>query len=428
MKVEQLYDLYLNASGVSTDSRHIKKGNLFFALSGPNFNGNTFAGDALDKGANYAVIDDPNFKISEKCIVVDNALQALQHLANYHRKKVKAKIIGITGSNGKTTSKELINTVLSTTYKTYATEGNLNNHIGVPLTLLRIKPEIEYAIIEMGANHMGEIKSYCKVAEPDYGIITNIGKAHIEGFGSLEGVKKAKSELYRFIATKRGGTAFVNLDHDYLIKLAKGINNVITYGTSGNADYRGQLTASDPFLEVIFYGSEEVEIKSQLIGNYNLENIILAATIGDYFNVPAGHIKKGIENYVPSNNRSQIIKKERNTIILDAYNANPSSVKVALESFYQQKSSKKVAIIGDMLELGKNSFTEHYEIAKQAEKMHLHKLALVGSEFAALEGKIDAHFFPTVADCKIWFDQQFFTDTTILIKGSRKIGLEKLVL
>ena len=423
MKIEQLYNLYKNSSGVSTDTRNIQKDNLFFSLSGDNFNGNKFAGEALEKGAVYSIIDDPQYKTSEHCILVKDVLLVLQELAHFHRRKLRAKFIAITGTNGKTTSKELMKAVLSTTFKTYATEGNLNNHIGVPLTLLRISEEIEYAIIEMGANHVGEIRAYCKIADPDMGIITNIGKAHLEGFKSPAGIKKAKGELYEYIKGSRGA-AMVNIDHPYLLQMAKGIDHIITYGTASNADYPAKFISANPFVKIEFEGTN---IESRLVGKYNSENIILAAAVGRYFNVRVGDIQKGIEQYTPGNNRSQTIEKDSNTFILDAYNANPSSVKAAIQSFSEMQGKQKVAVFGDMLELGKDSFTEHLQIAKLAEAGKFHKLILVGNEFGAVAHKVEAIHFDSVADCKVWFDQQYFTNTLFWIKGSRKIGLEILI-
>ncbi len=333
MQIEELYAIYEQYPSVQTDTRKLKPGDIFFALKGGNFNGNQFAKQALDAGAAYAVIDEKQFEIAGKTVLVEDVLTSLQQLAKFHREQFynldngkQVPFIGITGSNGKTTTKELIHAVLSSTYKTYTTEGNLNNHIGIPLTLLKVKRDAEMVVIEMGANHIGEIAGYCKYAQPTHGLITNCGKAHLEGFGSLEGVKKGKGELYDHLRTLTHGYAFVMWDYDYLQEMSKGISGIIKYGTSNEAHIIGKVKQSNPFLEVdILQGLDNGPIATQLVGDYNLPNVLAAITVGKTFKVSEEKIKAAIANYVPSNSRSQLIEKGKSKIILDAYNANLSS-------------------------------------------------------------------------------------------------------
>ena len=340
MQLEELYTIYKQYPSVQTDTRKLKVGDIFFALKGDNFNGNAFAKQAIETGAAYAVIDEAAFEIPGKTILVNDVLIALQQLAKHHRKQFTIPFIAITGSNGKTTTKELIYTVLSSTFITYATEGNFNNHIGVPLTLLKIKEDAEIAIIEMGANHLKEIESYCEYAQPSHGLITNCGKAHLEGFGSIEGVRKGKGELYDYLRSNNG-TAFVMWDYDYLREMSNGITTIIKYGTAG-ADIEGQVVTGEHFLEVAFTkGLNVAPIKTQLVGDYNLPNVLAAAITGKFFNIPDAIIKKAIEKYIPSNSRSQLIEKATNKIILDAYNANPSSMKLAIENFAKLHTADK---------------------------------------------------------------------------------------
>ncbi|MBI2730408.1 MAG: UDP-N-acetylmuramoyl-tripeptide--D-alanyl-D-alanine ligase, partial [Sphingobacteriales bacterium] len=361
MTVEKLYKIYLQYPSVQTDTRKLKAGDLFFALKGANFNGNLFAEQALEKGAAYVIVDEAIEGADERIIKVDDVLTTLQQLAKHHRQQFTIPFLAITGSNGKTTTKELIHVVLSSQYKTYTTEGNLNNHIGVPLTILKIKGDAEIAVIEMGANHQKEIASYCTYALPDYGLINNCGKAHLEGFGGVEGVRKGKGELYDHIRTN-GGTIFINTDYNYLKEMSKGIAKKISYGTA-DADTTGHLLESEPFLKVIITSDENIgTIQTQLVGNYNLPNVLAAVATGKYFKVPAEKIKSAIENYAPSNSRSQLIEKGTNKIILDAYNANPSSMKVAIENFAKIHADKKVLLIGAMAELGDDSIKEHEDI------------------------------------------------------------------
>ncbi|MDQ6756927.1 MAG: UDP-N-acetylmuramoyl-tripeptide--D-alanyl-D-alanine ligase, partial [Bacteroidota bacterium] len=351
MEIEDLYKLYLQHPSIKTDTRKIKSGDIFFALKGENFNGNSFAKQALDAGAAYAVIDEEVNIADERLIRRDDVLLTLQQLAKHHREQFSIPFIAITGSNGKTTTKELVHAVLSSSYKTYTTEGNLNNHIGVPVTILKIKSDAEIAVIEMGANHQKEIEDYCSYVLPTHGLITNIGKAHLEGFGGIEGVRKGKGELFDFIR-ENNGTAFINCDDNYIKEKSAGIKNCITYGTT-EGSVIGIAISSTSFLEVeITRGADIKTIKTQLVGEYNLPNILAAVAIGKYFNVPEQKIKAAIENYIPSNSRSQLIKKEGNTIIMDAYNANPASMKAAIENFANMAGANKILMLGAMMELG----------------------------------------------------------------------------
>ena len=363
---------------------------------------------------------------------MDDVLITLQQLAKYHRQQFSTlsrnggiPFIAITGSNGKTTTKELIHSVLSTTYQTYTTEGNLNNHIGVPLSILKIKDDAEMAVIEMGANHIGEIASYCQIALPTHGLITNCGKAHLEGFGSEEGVRKAKGELFDYLRTLTHGYAFVMWDYDYLQKMSKGISGIIKYGTSGDAHVIGKVAKNDPLLEVeINQGLNEQNIKTQLVGEYNLPNVLAAVTVGKFFKVPEAKIKSAIENYTPSNSRSQLIQQGTNKIILDAYNANPSSMKLAIENF-SKIPGDKVLILGSMAELGKESEKEHIALIEQIKNYKWKHVALAGDEFQ----KTDHPFlqFKNSSEVKDWLLKQKFENTNILIKGSRSMQMEKTI-
>jgi len=419
-----LYKLYKQYPSVQTDTRKLKKGDIFFALKGENFNGNSFARQALDAGAAYAVIDEEQFAVPGKTILVENVLLALQQLAKHHREQFRIPFIAITGSNGKTTTKELVHAVLSASFKTYTTEGNLNNHIGVPLTILKIKADAEIAVIEMGANHRGEIASYCEYALPTHGLITNCGKAHLEGFGGVEGVRKGKGELFDHLR-KHNGTAFVMQDYDYLKEMSNGISNVTTYGTR-NAGVQGTLVKSEPFLEVsISKGALINSISTQLVGAYNLPNVLAAVAVGHYFNVPDEKIKTAIENYAPSNSRSQLIKKGTNTIILDAYNANPSSMKLAIENFAALQADKKVMMLGAMAELGEESLAEHKAILELIGQYHWDKVVLVGGDFLKIE-----HPYLQFADAlkaKEWLAEQQPEHTYLFIKGSRSMQMEKVL-
>ncbi|SDY02241.1 UDP-N-acetylmuramoyl-tripeptide--D-alanyl-D-alanine ligase [Lutibacter oricola] len=415
MKIKQIHKLFIESNLVDTDTRNIRKGSLFFALKGDNFNGNKFADDAIKKGASYAIIDEKKYE-SLNTILVNNVLETLQELANFHRKQLNIPIISLTGSNGKTTTKELINCVLSTTYKTSATKGNLNNHIGVPLTLLSMDSSTEIGIVEMGANHLNEIEFLSNIAEPNIGYITNFGKAHLEGFGGVEGVIKGKSELYDFLR-KTEGKAIVNSNDDLQIKQSKGIETI-----EFNSN-QIELLEVNPFVKVKY---KNKIIQSKLIGSYNYTNISAAIAFGNYFNVELSNIKNAIENYFPTNNRSQIIEKNSNQIILDAYNANPSSMKVALENLNTLKTSSKIVFLGDMFELGETSKYEHQSIAKLATSFNFDKVFLIGKAFSTTNVK-NAFVYDSFESLKKSIDINTITNTTILIKGSRGMALERIL-
>mgnify|MGYP000911626780 CR=1 FL=1 len=414
MTIENLHTLFLKHQLIDTDTRKIRRNSLFFALKGDNFNGNKFANEALNKGASYAIIDEAEYN-GDHTILVENVLNTLQQLANFHRKQLNIPIISLTGSNGKTTTKELINAVLSKKYKTSATTGNLNNHIGVPLTLLSMTSETEIGIVEMGANHLKEIELLCKIAEPNFGYITNFGKAHLEGFGSVEGVVKAKSELYDFLRNN-GAKAFVNSDDVKQVQQSKGIE-IITFNNE-----KIQFIEANPFVTVQF---KKTLIKSQLIGKYNYQNIAAAIAIGNYFNVEVNEMKDAIENYIPSNNRSQIIQKGTNKIILDAYNANPSSMQAALENFKQLEDSSKIVFLGDMFELGNESTLEHQKIAELATSFHFKEVYLIGKAFSTTNVK-NAFIYDSFEAFKT-SKMNPILNATILIKGSRGMALERIL-
>jgi len=425
VRIEELYQIFLKHPSVQTDTRKLKPGDVFFALKGPNFNGNLFAGQALEAGAAYAVVDEAPVAGDDRIIRVNDALQTLQELAKYHRQQFNIPFIAITGSNGKTTSKELVYAVLSTHFRTYTTQGNLNNHIGVPLTLLSVRQNAEMAVIEMGANHQKEIESYCRYTMPTHGIITNAGKAHLEGFGGVEGVKKGKGELYDFLRANNG-TAFLYADYDYLISMSAGIPHVIKYGTDEGI-VQGKVSSGAPFLTVaITKGFENIsEIRTRLVGDYNLPNILCAAAVGKQFGVPEEKIRAALESYTPSNSRSQLVQKGSNHIILDAYNANPTSMKAAIENFAKMDAPQKVLMLGGMMELGEGSVQEHENIAALIRQYPWTKVVLVGGDFAKIDhGFI---FFPSSAEAKQWFDAQGFENTHLLIKGSRSMQMEKIL-
>jgi UDP-N-acetylmuramoyl-tripeptide--D-alanyl-D-alanine ligase len=431
MTVEQLYDIYLQYPSVQTDTRKLKTGDIYFGLKGPNFNGNSFAAQALDQGAVYAVIDDKEYAINDKMIVVEDSLQTLQQLAKYHRQEFddlpdgrQVPFLAITGSNGKTTTKELIHAVLSTTYKTYTTQGNLNNHIGVPLTLLSIEKDAEMVVIEMGANHLEEIKSYCTYALPTHGLITNCGKAHLEGFGGIEGVQKAKGELFDFLR-ENNGTAFIMNDYDYLKRMSQGIPVVISYGTQ-EADVVGKLSQSQTFLSVFIEKGADIDLlNTHLVGDYNLANVLAAVTIGKFFRVKEENIKMAIETYMPSNSRSQLIERNGNKIILDAYNANPSSMKVAIENFARMNTDNKVLLLGGMAELGKDSIQEHQNLIDLIKQYSWKEVVLVGGDFLKIHGPFKK--FSNSTEAGKWLKEQSFENAYMLIKGSRSMQMEKII-
>ena len=415
MKTATLYNLYQQHFLVDTDTRNIRKNTIFFALKGNNFNGNTFAEQALKLGASYAVVDEKEFQTNDRILLVADVLKALQELANFHRKQLQIPIIGLTGSNGKTTTKELIHVVLSKKFNTIATKGNLNNHIGVPLTLLSMTDKTELGIVEMGANHQKEIEFLCTICEPDFGYITNFGKAHLEGFGGIEGVIKGKSELYTFLKTNQK-TAFVNANDAIQVEKTKEIKSV-SFTTEAI-----KFVEVNPFVK-LSYGN--TTIQSNLIGKYNFTNIAAAITIGTYFKISETAIKEAIESYVPANNRSQILTTKHNTIILDAYNANPSSMQVALENFDTLKAPSKVVILADMFELGKESVQEHQAIVDLATAFNFDETYFVGENFHI--AKTNKAQFKTYQEFEDFLKKNPLKNHSILIKGSRGMRLERIL-
>jgi len=434
MTIDQLYKLFINYPSICIDSRRIEQNCLFFALKGDNFNGNEFAINALKSGAQYAIVDDTNLKNEEKCIYVDDVLKTLQNLATYHRQQLKIPIIAITGTNGKTTTKELIAIVLSIKYKTIATKGNLNNHIGVPLTLLSLKNETEIGVIEMGANHMGEIEMLCGIADPDFGIITNIGKAHLEGFGSFQGVIQAKTEMYKYINSKKG-TIFYNADNSLLVDEIEKLNcKKMDYGTSANHVCRGRLLDSEHFLkfetEIKNSKGEIIKkiVQTNLVGIYNLENALAAVTIGNFFDIPINDIEEAIRNYIPSNNRSQFLKTEKNELIIDYYNANPTSMEAAIKNFHSLHLTlnDKTLILGEMLELGNYSIDEHSKIISLINELGFKNVLLVGTEFNLPNSK-NFKLFDNSIELAEFIIKNKISGNQILIKGSRGVKLEKIL-
>jgi len=422
MKIDQLHKLFLQCNKVSTDTRKIERDVMFFALKGDNFNGNTFAKQALESGAKYVVIDEKEQHTSEATILVDDVLKTLQALATYHREYLAIPILALTGSNGKTTTKELINVVLSKGYNTKATKGNLNNHIGVPLTLLDMDNSTQIGIVEMGANHLKEIEFLCNIAKPDYGYITNFGKAHLEGFGSVEGVIKGKTELYNYLIANNK-YIFLNADDDIQIEKLGAHVKKEGFTQNKNDFYKITLLEANPFVKLQF---ENTTITSNLIGNYNFTNICAAVIIGKYFNVDCESIKKGIEAYIPENNRSQIINKGSNKIILDAYNANPSSMHVALTSFSSLKAAKKIVLLGDMFELGEDAEAEHQIIADHCLSLDFDRIYLIGENFFKVKSNSDKlNTYKSFEDFKTNFIVP--SQASLLIKGSRGMALERII-
>ena len=424
MKLEQLHQLFLESSGVSTDTRNIKQNALFFALKGVNFNGNTFAHQALESGAKYVVIDEVVSPANERFILVDNVLETLQALANFHRKHLGLPIIALTGSNGKTTTKELIHAVLKPHFKTVATVGNLNNHIGVPLTLLSMTVATEIGIVEMGANHAKEIAMLCEIAQPNIGYITNFGKAHLEGFGSEQGVVKAKSELYDYLKAN-SGIIILNSDDPKQVAQVGAYDRIYTFSEALETAVNVKLTATQPFLSLAL---QNITINTNLVGNYNVYNCAAALAIGTHYKLTPLQLKEGIEAYVPANNRSQIIQQHSNEILLDAYNANPSSMEVALDNFKSIQNSQKIAILGDMFELGTTTSKEHLEVVNQAIATKGCVFYFVGTHF--FEQKTDhpkLQFFETFQDLQLHLEQSTISNTSVLIKGSRGMALERVL-
>ena len=419
--LERLYHTYLQSRTVTTDSRSITPGCLFFAFKGETFDGNAFAPQALEQGAALCVISDPQYKVDDRCIVVPDVLATLQQLAAHHRRQLTIPFVGITGTNGKTTTKELVHAVLSKKYRTHATAGNFNNHLGVPLTLLAIPADAQIAIIEMGANHPGEIDALCKIADPDFGLITNVGRAHLEGFGGFEGVIKTKTELYRHLAAK-GGTAFVNVDNDILAQQAKLCQlTTIPYGHTAPA-MPGTLVGSDPYLHFYFeVGDNVYNVHTHLLGNYNFDNCMAAVAIGSHFHIEPWDIKEALEQYEPSNKRSQYKQTARNTLFLDCYNANPSSMKAAIDNLGSLSMPGKMAILGAMHELGAESHSEHQAIVDRLTAMPDLQAILVGPEFSFVNDNPDNSrllWFPDVEAAKKHLTDHPLTGHTILLKGS----------
>ncbi len=424
MDITTLYQLFLRHPSVQTDTRKLQKGDIFFALKGPHFNGNHYLQQALSAGAAYCIADEISDIKNEQIIQVSNSLHSLQQLAKMHREQFNIPFIAITGSNGKTTTKELVSQVLSSEYITYTTFGNLNNHIGVPLTLLKIKKDAQMAVIEMGANHLKEIESYCEYAQPTHGIITNCGKAHLEGFGGEEGVRKGKGELFDYIR-KHGGTAFLNTDYDYMKLMSQGIKSIFSYGEKEGA-LIGIVKNDVNFLEVtITKGADLNSIKTQMVGGYNLPNILIAISVGKFFNISDAKIKMALESYMPSNSRSQLMQAGSNKIILDAYNANPSSMSAAIKNFAAMEGSKKVLLLGGMMELGAESINEHTAIVKLISQYKWYKVVLVGKDYINLPETF-IHF-NNVEDAASWYKAEKFENSLVLIKGSRSMAMEKLL-
>lgn len=429
MNLSALYQIFLDCQTVTTDSRNCPEGSLFIALKGESFNGNAFAGQALRTGSSHVLIDEAEYIIEgdERYILVGDCLQTMQQLANYHRRQLGTPIIGITGTNGKTTTKELISSVLSKKLHILYTQGNLNNHIGVPATLLRLKPEHDLAVIEMGANHPGEIEFLCEMTEPDYGIITNVGKAHLEGFGSFEGVIKTKGELYDFLREKGNATIFIHHDNSYLMNIAGGLNQV-PYGAKEGLYVNGRVTGNSPYLAFEWRADREGElyqVETQLIGEYNFPNALAATAIGRFFGVEAKKINEALAEYTPQNNRSQLKKTEDNTLIIDAYNANPTSMMAALTNFQNMEVERKMLILGDMRELGAESKSEHQKIVNYLKECTFEEVWLVGEEFAATQ-----HSFKTYANVQEVIKELNThkpLGNTILIKGSNGIKLSSTV-
>ena len=420
MDLQDIYQIYRQFPVVTTDSRICPKDSIFFALKGGNFNGNCFAQAALYKGCAYAVVDEAEFVTDERIILVENVLETLQKLAKLHRRTLGTKIIGITGTNGKTTTKELIASVLSQKFHTHYTQGNLNNHIGVPLTLLQMTEQHEIAVVEMGANHRYEIAGLCAIAEPDFGIITNVGKAHLEGFGSFENIIKTKGELYDFIR-ENGGKIFINADNPYLTEIAEGLSQV-EYSLKKATFVSGKITDNSPFLKIKI---NNIDIQTNLIGAYNAENVLAAACIGNYFGIPQEKIKLALENYKPANNRSQYFETQRNKLIIDAYNANPTSMEAAIRNFEKMQVERKIVVLGDMYELGEDSQKEHQKIVHLLEQCHFEDHFLIGENFSKTHSRF--HTFLNMSDFIQYLKENEFRDFHILIKGSRGMEMEKTI-
>lgn len=424
MEIKELYQIFRQHPVITTDSRKCPSGSIFFALKGDNFNGNKFALQALEQGCAYAVIDDVAFCSDERCILTDDCLQTLQQLANYHRRKLRTPIVAITGTNGKTTTKELTAATLGAKYSVLYTQGNFNNHIGVPLTLLQLTEQHEMAVIEMGANHPGEIAALSAIVEPDCGLITNVGRAHLEGFGSFEGVIKTKSELYDFLR-KTGGHVFVNRDNPYLYPKTEGMQRT-EYGTDKGVFVRGNVVSSSPYLSLYFeYQGKRTEVDTRLIGSYNLENVLAATCVALYFGVESSLIAEALEAYTPHNRRSQLQQTERNTLILDAYNANPTSMAAAITNFAQMGIQPKALVLGDMRELGEESLQEHRKITELVKSYSFDRVYLAGHEFASVADGLTS--FTDTDALAVFLKEEKLSGYYILVKGSNGMHLEKCI-
>jgi UDP-N-acetylmuramoyl-tripeptide--D-alanyl-D-alanine ligase len=420
MDIEKLYERFLSSSGIQTDTRKIAPGEMFFALKGPSFNGNQFVQKALEAGASCVVMDEQTGLNDDRIVQTTDTLSTLQDLARHHRRQFNIPVLAITGSNGKTTTKELIHAVLSKKYKTHTTRGNLNNHIGIPITLLAMPGGTELAVIEMGANHQKEIEGYCTYVEPTHGIITNCGKAHLEGFGGVEGVRKGKGELYDYLRG-HNGTAFLMKDYDYLISMSKGIGKIITYGTA-DAQLTGRVSRSDSFLEVVWDGHQHIQTK--LAGDYNLPNVLVALSVGSYFGVDEPDMIEAIGSYEPSNSRSQMIERKTNRIILDAYNANPTSMTAAIQNLIRQSHPRKCVMLGGMMELGEDSLSEHAALVELLGTQTWLDVCLVGGDFMKINHPYRS--FPDARSAADWYREHPLYEAMILVKGSRSMRMELL--
>ncbi len=431
MQIEELYELYRKYPKINTDSRKTIKDSIFIALQGQTYDGNQFADEALNSGAKYAVVSEKQVIKGNQYILVEDTLQTLQDLASYHREKLSIPILAVTGSNGKTTTKELIRSILSQRFQVGATTGNLNNHIGVPLTVLSITRSHQIGIVEMGANHLGEIRHLCKIAQPDYGLITNIGKAHLEGFGSIEGVLKAKGELYEYLSGKEGTVFVNNEDADLTGMLSAYAGKIIYYGNGPDSICTGEIKETNPFLNVtITVGKSDITnslFQSQLVGRYNLENILAAVCAGYYYGLSERELRKGVGEYIPDNYRSQFIQTSANKLFMDAYNANPASVQVALANFEKEPDKNKVIILGEMLELGDYALDEHQQVVHQIKSGDYNQVFLVGEIFRRLKLPENFVVFSGVGEMSDHLKQHPLIDSSILIKGSRMVGLERLI-
>ena len=427
MDIKEIYDVFMRCTCICTDTRNIAAGSLFVALKGDTFDGNAFAADALEKGAAYCVIDNPQYRTDDRCILVDNVLATMQQLATYHRRQFNIPVLAITGTNGKTTTKELVTAVLRKRYRTHATQGNFNNHIGVPITLLTMPLDTQIAVVETGANHPGEIDFLCRIAEPDFGLITNVGKAHLEGFGSFEGVINTKTEMYRYLAEKNG-RVFVNADDDILMERSAAMSRT-TYGQSAAADIKGAFVGANPYMKFYFENGDNVyTVQTNLLGDYNLPNAMAAVCVGQYFGVELFDIKRALEDYMPTNSRSQFKQTAHNKLFLDCYNANPSSMKAAVQNFGKMAYSNAVVMLGGMKELGATSEQEHREVVAMAQSFGFSKMVFVGEEFAFVKGLADSVlWFATSQDAKQYFADNPLNDCTILIKGSNSTKMGILV-